>query len=270
MLKVIFRSFDYRKDMGKLFEYMMNEDNQILFSHGFQMHNLEMFEAWITNKFISGSYHDFFMIENTCGQTIGFTFSYDFFNYDSHCKYTLCLFDQFQNVGYGAVSAVKMIDYLFSKYPLKRVFVSVFDYNANSLENNLKGGFTEVGNMPEYRYKGGEYYSLHILTMSRKDFYDRYHLLIKIINRKGEWIMGYYDGKGYWRNSGEGGYDSKGYWRNPGEGGYDYKGYWRNPGEGGYDSEGYYRSSGEGGYDSKGYYRDDGWSSYSSDSNCSK
>ncbi|MCD7957295.1 MAG: hypothetical protein LUG93_16430 [Lachnospiraceae bacterium] len=68
--------------------------------------------------------------------------------------------------------------------------------------------------------------------------------------------MGYYDGKGYWREDGEGGYDAKGYWREPGEGGYDSQGYWRNADEGGYDSEGYWRDAGEGGYDSEGYYRD--------------
>lgn len=60
--------------------------------------------------------------------------------------------------------------------------------------------------------------------------------------------MGYYDGKGYWREDGEGGYDAKGYWREPGEGGYDSQGYWRDADEGGYDSEGYWRDTGEGGY----------------------
>lgn len=43
--------------------------------------------------------------------------------------------------------------------------------------------------------------------------------------------MGYYDGKGYYRNNGEGGYDAKGYYRKAGAGGYDAKGYYRRPGE---------------------------------------
>ena len=33
--------------------------------------------------------------------------------------------------------------------------------------------------------------------------------------------MGFYDGKGYYRDKFSGGYDAKGYWRNCGEGGFD-------------------------------------------------
>ena len=75
-------------------------------------------------------------------------------------------------------------------------------------------------------------------------------------------IMGFYDGKGYYRDKFSGGYDAKGYWRNCGEGGFDYQGIWRYSGEGGYDGMGVYRSPGEGGYDSKGIFRDgfEGWS----------
>ena len=58
------------------------------------------------------------MIENSKRKTIGFTFSYDFFSYDAHCKYTLCLYKEFQNHGLGAIAGIKMMDYLFKKYPL--------------------------------------------------------------------------------------------------------------------------------------------------------
>ena len=181
MLTVNFRSFDYSKDLEQLYTFMMKEDNQILFSHGFQVHNLPMFEEWITEKFAHNNYHDFFMIEDGQGRTVGFTFSYDFFSYDAHCKYTLCLYEEFQNYGLGAIAGIKMADYLFRKYPLKRIFVSVFDYNKNSIRNNLKGGFKEVGVLPEYRFSGGEFFSLHILTISRKTFYDKHQKIIKKI-----------------------------------------------------------------------------------------
>lgn len=181
MFQVKFRSFDYAKDLVPLFNYMMKEENQILFSHGFQIHNLPMFERWISDKFAHNEYHDFFMIEDTQGKIIGFTFSYEFFNYDAHCKYTLCLFEEYQNHGLGAVAGIKMIDYLFRKYPLRRIFVSVFDYNQNSIANNLKGGFEEVAVLPEYRFYGGKYFPLHILTISREKFYSKHERIISKI-----------------------------------------------------------------------------------------
>lgn len=179
MLKVIFRNFDYKKDLERLYTYMMKEENQILFSHGFQIHNIPMFERWINEKFGKNEFHDFFMIEDTKGNTIGFTFSYEFFNYDAHCKYTLCLYEEYQGCGLGATAGIRMLDYLFKKYPLNRIFVSVFSYNYKSIRNNLKGGFEEVGVLPEYRFCGGEYFSLHILTISREVFYRRYQKFIK-------------------------------------------------------------------------------------------
>lgn len=180
-MKVKLRSFDYKTDLERLFLYMTKEENQTLFSHSFQIHNLAMFEGWITEKFSKNIYHDFFMIENSRGQTVGFTFSYDFFIYDCHCKYSLCLYEEFQSMGLGVYAAVKMMDYLFSKYPLKRIFISVFDYNKNSLSCNLKGGFEEVGILPEYRFSKGRYFSMHILTISRESFYQRYNrTLMKI------------------------------------------------------------------------------------------
>ena len=179
MLQVEFRKFDYGRDLERLFKYMMKEENQILFSHGFEVHNLPMFERWISEKFAHSEYHDFFMIENTNGDTIGFTFSYEFFNYDAHCKYTLCLYEEYQNLGLGAIAGIKMIDYLFRKYPLKRIFVSVFEYNQNSIANNLKGGFEEVALLPDYRFYGGEYFPLHILTISRDVFYNKHKKLFQ-------------------------------------------------------------------------------------------
>lgn len=182
MLQVKFRSFDYSKDLERLFEYMMKEDNQILFSHGFQIHNLPMFEGWISDKFKRSDYHDFFMIENFKGETIGYTFSYDFFRYDGHCKFTLCLYEEYQNKGFGAIAAIKMVDYLFRKYPLRQIFVSIFGYNKRSIDNNIKGGFEEVAILPDYRFCNGWYHSLHILTMSREKFYKKHEKILKKIN----------------------------------------------------------------------------------------
>ncbi len=184
-MRVHFRNFDYEKDLKRLFSYMVKDENQILFSHGFQIHNIVMFENWLTGKFSRNEYHDFFIIENESGEAVGFTFSYDFFNYDAHCKYTLCLYEKYQNCGIGALAGIKMMNYLFSRYPLKQIFISVFDYNKNSLSANLKAGFKEVGVLPDYRYCKGEFGDMHILTMSRSTFYNRYENLLnsKILNK---------------------------------------------------------------------------------------
>jgi len=182
MFKIHFRRFNYSKDLELLYTYMLCEEHQMLFSHSFQSHNINMFEHWLTEKFARNEYHDFFIIENDCHKTIGFTFSYEFFALDAHCKFTLCLLDDYKNIGYGAVAALKMIDYMFKKYPLKRLFVSVFDYNNNSISNITKGGFELNGVLPEYRYHAGEYHSLHIFSLTREKFYSIHNKKVMMLS----------------------------------------------------------------------------------------
>ena len=171
-MTVKFRSIDLKKDIQGLYEYMTDEENQILFSSFFRINDICFFEKWLTEKLIR-SYHDFFMIDNSKGETIGFTFSYEFYLLDLHCKYTLCLYKEYQDIGLGAYAAIKMVDYLFRNYPLQRIFISVYDYNKKSLVYNIKGGFEEVGVLPEYKFYNGKYFPIHILTINREKFYDK-------------------------------------------------------------------------------------------------
>lgn len=168
------RSIDPQRDIDRLYRYMSDERNQTLFSHSFRINSPQEFSQWLSGKLAGGDYHDFFMIDDAHGRTIGFTFSYEFFPYDRHCKFTLCLYEEFQGMGAGALAAALMMDYLFGAYPLRRIFVSIFDYNTASLEANEKGGFVEVGVLPEWRYARGEYHALHVLSISRQEFYARH------------------------------------------------------------------------------------------------
>ena len=67
--------------------------------------------------------------------------------------------------------------------------------------------------------------------------------------------MGFYDGKGFYRNEGDAFYDGKGIYRNPGDSFYDSKGICRKPGDSFYDSEGIYRKPGDSFYDSERIYQ---------------
>lgn len=177
MYRVFLRPFDYQKDLEELYHYMSDMERQKLFSHKFQIHNLPDFQGWLNEKF-HRLYHDFFMVENSRGETIGFTYSYEFFPLDGHCKFALCLWERYEKTGYGAVAACRMLDYLFTYYPLHQVFATVFDYNGQSLSANLNGGFIQVGELPRYRFYNGKYYSLHYLVMDRERFYQRYSTLL--------------------------------------------------------------------------------------------
>lgn len=113
MDKLILRKMDYAKDLVVLYQYMMDEDSQCLLSEQFEVNTIQMFERWLNHRFKMGIYHDFFMVETSNGQTIGFAFSYDFSISNGHCKYTLCLFREYQKTGFGAAAAIRMMGHLY-------------------------------------------------------------------------------------------------------------------------------------------------------------
>ena len=164
------RPIQYEKDLLSLYSYMSDPRRQPLFSHKFRCNSLHIFERWLSEK-LNTVYHDFFVIEKNDGTLIGFTFSYDFFENDNHCKFTLCLLDEYTQIGYGALASIQMLDYLFSNYPLQQVFTTVFDYNKASLAIHRHKGIKKVGEMPNYRYYNGSYHALHIFSIEREVFY---------------------------------------------------------------------------------------------------
>ncbi len=170
MQDLILRKIDYNNDLPILFKYMTDIETQSLLSEQFQINTIQMFDRWLSSRFEMGIYHDFFMIEIKEGKTIGFSFSYDFSLANGHCKYTLCLFSEYQGTGLGAKAAIQMMKYLFAAYPLKQIYISVYEYNRESLKVNVRGGFEEVGVFPEYRYYAGDYHDLHILRITREKF----------------------------------------------------------------------------------------------------
>jgi len=171
MYNLTLRTFDWRQDSRCLYAFLKEDIYQNYFPNKLKTYNQEAFEKWLSDMFVQEKFHDFFIIESG-DYILGFTFSYDFSSGNEHCHYTLCLYEDYINTGFGAVAGLKMIDYLFKRYPLKQIYISVAGCYKNSLESSKKGGFEEVGILPDYTFVNGEYHSLHILRITRNSFYE--------------------------------------------------------------------------------------------------
>ena len=182
MKAITFRPYQCGRDTPDLYDYMRGQDTQRLFSHTFQIPTIQLFERWITER-LQKTYHDFFMLEYA-EKTIGFTFSYDFFPNDRHCKFTLCLYPQYVSSGLGVIAGAQMLHFLFSSYSINQVFTSVFGYNEASIRLNLRSGFQQVGILPNYRYENGQYWPLYYFVIDRTEFYKNADHLLTRIDRK--------------------------------------------------------------------------------------
>ena len=173
------KKFNFRNDLADLFEIMMDNQDQALFHGRMQINSLPDFEKWMIGN-MAHFYHDFYVITSDDNYTIvGYVYSYEYKIYDGHCKVCIFLNKEYRDVGVGALCGIRFLDELFSNYPLRKIYIDVYDYNKQSLACNLGVGFVEEGCLKDYRYNNGEYHDLHLLSITREKFYEKAGEIIK-------------------------------------------------------------------------------------------
>ena len=148
-----------KRDIDFLYSAFTGED-QFLHSTNLHFNTKQTFESWILER-------------------IGYVHNYDFSLIDGHCKLSVYIDEKYRKIGIGGFVTVNFLSYLFTEYPLRKVYSTIYDYNHESLTSNLAAGFIEEGIINEYRYHDGKYYSVHCLSMSHDSFNNTIRKLVK-------------------------------------------------------------------------------------------
>jgi RimJ/RimL family protein N-acetyltransferase len=173
------RKFDPRIDVEPLFAAYSNPTEQALFSPRIAISSLADFDAWLGDR-MTNFYHDFSVIEQVAetqdgdadaGRTFaGCVYSYNYSDVDQRCNVFLYLAPRWRSTGAGGRIAATFIDELFTYYPLRKVYLYVYDYNRESLTSDLQAGFVEEGLLRDWRYFDGRWWDCHVLAMTREAF----------------------------------------------------------------------------------------------------
>ncbi|MBM6999054.1 GNAT family N-acetyltransferase [bacterium] len=181
------RHYDARTDVEPMFAAYSDPAEQALFAHREQINSVQEFDAWMTEN-VASVYHDLYVIEapaNDDGRDAsvdgarggsrfaGFVYSYDYRTSDLRCNMCLYLARPYRGTGAAGIVAATFLDELFSYYPLRKVYLYVYDYNRASLSSDLQAGFVEEGCLREYRYLDGRWWDCHVLAMTRRGFEER-------------------------------------------------------------------------------------------------
>lgn len=177
VLKLKFAKYDSRHHGKVVFEWMNNPEDQVLFLANRLDNCFQDFEGRF-HDLLKHFYHDFFIVETDSGEPMGMVYSYDLKSMDRHCKIAIYLSPKWRS-GHGALAAIQLLDYMFCRYPLKRVYCDIYSYNTESLACTLQCGFEEIGRIPEYRYYNGEYHDLVLLTITREEFELRWKKILQ-------------------------------------------------------------------------------------------
>ncbi len=168
-MQVQFRKPDMERDLRPLF-LMMTDDDQYLFSTRVLCNTERDFSSWLADR-LRGDFHDFYVITASNAPTpIGFAYDYDFSLRDGHCKLCVYVSKEYRTIGLGGIAAVSFMDLLFNTYPIRKVYSTIYEYNQQSLQSNLRFGFIKEGTLEKFRYHNGQYHNLHYLSLSRQQF----------------------------------------------------------------------------------------------------
>ncbi len=177
MMGFEFHHVENQYDMDFLFTSFLADD-QYLYSTKLGFHTKQGFEQWFRDR-LNNDFHDFFIVKNDQLKPIGFVYNYDFTLIDGHCKLVVYINDEYRKTGIGGFVAIKFMDYLFTQYPLRKVYSTIYDYNQESLQSHIGAGFIKEGTINDYRYYHGSYHPIHYFSMDRKQFESTLGKLVK-------------------------------------------------------------------------------------------
>ncbi|MCD7951289.1 MAG: GNAT family N-acetyltransferase [Erysipelotrichaceae bacterium] len=160
-----------------MFTYFLADD-QYLYSTKFGFNTKKEFEQWLRER-LNNRFYDFFIVKNNQLKSIGFVYNYDLSLIDGHCKLVVYIIDEYRKTGIGGFVATKFMKYLFAKYPIRKVYSTIYDYNQESLQSHIAAGFIEEGSISDYRYYHGTYHRIHYFSMNRKTFESTLGKLVK-------------------------------------------------------------------------------------------
>ena len=175
---IIFRKFNPRTDLEIMFDMMIGSRDQMLFHGKVQFNTVNDFEDWLMTN-MSRTYHDFYVVcDGETKEILGYAYSYEYRRYDGHCKVCIVISEKYRAVGVGAIIGLRFLNELFVNYPLRKVYIDIYDYNKQSLKSNIDAGFIEEGLLKEHRYYDGKYYDMHLLGLTRERFYEKWQGLL--------------------------------------------------------------------------------------------
>lgn len=169
---------DYIK--GRHIMLRMVDDCDLPFLSG-MFRNISRRELWTDNRRIVMSdefresfrqdmrhfYHTFFVISTVedPDTPVGFFYSYHYSPSDGYAYTTLAMDDECRLSGIAAEAGIIAYRYLFEKYPIRKLYAEIYEYNQASLSFIRRIGFEEEGFLKNHIYYQGRYYGKFIYAL---------------------------------------------------------------------------------------------------------
>lgn len=114
-----------------------------------------------------------FMIEHKQHGPIGVAVLGDYTPLHQRAEYLIGLFDETRrSIGHGTEATLLVLDLVFNRYKMHKIYTYVYDYNEWSEKNTIKFGFKQEGLLEDHHYllKEKRFVNLYINGMTEERF----------------------------------------------------------------------------------------------------
>jgi RimJ/RimL family protein N-acetyltransferase len=168
------RQYNSKSDFHSIYKMFCEESTSHLVLNR-SGHNDEFsFQRWLETS-MQKEFNDFMVFQNET-DLVGCAYSYNFNSLDGICNITTVVDDRYRGTGIGVICFMKFVDYLFKIYPLRKIYLNIYHYNAISVAIMDKAGVLLEARLREYHFYDGKYEDLLIYSVSR-GFFSKHHLV---------------------------------------------------------------------------------------------
>jgi len=118
---------------------------------------------------LRGDKHVLLVATRQNGEVIGTIYSYNAQFVDQNCFVTAYIDGEYRNRGYGAVMMAMFIDYLFSYFSFRKIYLDIYEHNTSSTSAVESYGLKLEGHFPEHRYFDGEWHAMNRYALYRTE-----------------------------------------------------------------------------------------------------
>lgn len=156
----------------KYFEYIyatyQDYNSRFLFTNDLVIESKK--EMWNKlDKKIHTYYNEFMIIINVSNDLpVGFIYGYDYNTLNGYIYLAIYIDEKSRNNVIGAEAGMLFLNYLVEKYPIRKVYCTVYEYNKPSFKMLKNAGFKTEGVLKEHRYFNGKYHNMYIVSLERE------------------------------------------------------------------------------------------------------
>lgn len=155
----------------QIFEWFSeNQIRDLYFDAPINLNKMNFYEAF--NKRIDDIYHTFLLIiDVNSNRLVGLIYSYNYEQESEIIYFNIFLQEKDYNKNLEENSIRLFCNYLFTYYPIRKIYFNLFDYEKEKIKSIKKTGFTMVGKLNEHTFNNGKYRDVFFFELNREGFY---------------------------------------------------------------------------------------------------